>query len=654
MQDDLGYSLHRIHGGRPSLARRLAEFEENDLLVNHQKSLEFFDQLKCFLPANPKRKWKGSEGFTVAEKKVLREVSPKSGYIAVSYRWEASSGEDDRSGGYVVAPNNKTVIVRDIVLDRTLSFMNYMRNKKKARSPLPIWIDQLSIDQTNSTEQAIAVQSMDLVYKYCTYAVGYLWAKIRTRRQLNLLVKLLRGQIVSDNQEPPTLASYVSSKTARDVLKLIRLIIKDSWWRSAWVFQEDYLAGLQMWLLIRCCDSIKPPDSKDTLGGLPGEIVIKSAEFKKFATLFCLAYHQRPISLDIRQSCEKVLCRAGKYNISHLYGQGHVKDQALTLHVLQDLRRRRIAKKSDLLALTANACDYDTRMDMKGYGSQHLSLSLAILALYVRNGDLICNSKDFPGDTSVNVFDFLRHRALKIDAPLGTNALTFTKHCRLSVLRLSRTGIHAKGMLWKLSNRIWRFKSHSDANSRYEEAKNTKRHWKGLTGYERDCLFRFLNFLKRQGYKYRPLVGDVEEYLSENRNLSPFKREYNDEWSSTRCKDMMAAHVINAIITGRGIRLGYLHSRSPQTYRAIFVCDKTSQADTDSWVFTSWNRTEVTASNGLQQRRLAKYVSMGVKLDGHRPDGIARLRMTKWINGLCFFEGESMSEFVFPWPEPLF
>ena len=382
--------------------------------------------------------------------------------------------------------------------------------------------------------------------------------------------------------------------------------------------------------------------------------MVKSAEFKKYATLFCLAYCQRPIPPSARQDCKEILCRAGKYKILNLYSQGYVKDRALTLHILQDLKRRRISEKYDLLAVTANASGYDIRMDTKDCRSRHPSLSLAVLALYVRNGDLVCNSRDFPGDTSVDVFGFLRRQALKIDAPIGTNALTFTKHCRLCVMRLSRTGIHAKGMLWKLSDHVWRFKPHVDASSRYRKGESIKRHWKGLTGNEQDFLSKFLYFLNRQGFKYERLASDIEKYLSKNGNLVPFERESEDEWSSTQCKDMMAAHVINAIITGRGIRFGCLHSRLPKTYRAIFVCDRTNRADTDSWIFTSWNRTEEILSDELQQRRLAKYVSVGVKLDGYRPGGTTRLRMTRWINGLCFFEGETMSEFVFPWPESFF
>ena len=178
------------------------------------------------------------------------------------------------------------------------------------------------------------MQSIDLVYKHCNYAVGYIWTLLRTRYQLNLLVSLLRGEIVSDSRGLPALARNVGPMTARDTLDLIRSIVKDSWWGRAWIFQEDCFAGLKMWLLIRCRDNIKPSNSEDTLGSLPGEIVIKSAGFKKYASLFYLACLEKTSERDIWLECENILSKAGKHNILRLYDEGKMKDQALTLHIL--------------------------------------------------------------------------------------------------------------------------------------------------------------------------------------------------------------------------------------------------------------------------------------------------------------------------------
>ena len=79
--------------------------------------------------------------------------------------------------------------------------------------------------------------------------------------------------------------------------------------------------------------------------------------------------------------------------------------------------------------------------------SRHCSLSLAILAQHVGNGDFINNNEDYPGDTSQNVFEFIQRQSLQINAPLSAGALSFAKHCRLYILGLSRIGIHAEGIL---------------------------------------------------------------------------------------------------------------------------------------------------------------------------------------------------------------
>ena len=91
----------------------------------------------------------------VLRPKVLREVNPGSQFIAVSYPWEAGNGEDDSRGGYIIRPSNKMVKVRDIVFDRTISFMKYMQGNHEAGKILPLWIDQLSIDQANKTKKKI-------------------------------------------------------------------------------------------------------------------------------------------------------------------------------------------------------------------------------------------------------------------------------------------------------------------------------------------------------------------------------------------------------------------------------------------------------------------------------------------------------------------
>ena len=545
MYNDLDSSLQNIQGGQKSLARRLTEFDENNLLINHEKSAEFFDRLRCFIPVDSNRKQKSGKISMVARKKVLRELHPESHFIAVSYPWGAGKGEDNSKGGYIMRPSNKVVKVRNVVLDRTISFMKYMQGKQEAGKILPLWIDQLSIDQVNKTEKKIAMQSMDLLYKHCTYAVGYIWTQLRTRHQENLLVSLLRGEIVSDNRGSPTLAKNVDPETAYDTFRLIRLIVGDSWWERAWIFQEDYLAGLKMWLLIRCRDSIRFPNIEDTLYSLPGEIIIKSVKFKKHASLFCLAYLDKTSEPNIRLECEKILSKAGKYNILDIHDEGKVKERTLSLYILENLKERTIRNRSDLPAIIGNACDYNIRIDTASRRSRRRSLSLALLAQYVGNGELINNKEAHPGDTSKSAFEFLQQQSLRIDAPFSAGALTFKKHCRLCVLGLSRTGIHSEGMLWKLSNRdVWQSGFRMDTDLEYGAADTALKDQNRLLEYHRYHLNRFVSFLMSRGYQTP--AQDVKRYLLEDENSTPFKREEYDEW---RYKTIMAIYIVNAMIS---------------------------------------------------------------------------------------------------------
>ena len=106
-----------------------------------------------------------------------------------------------------------------------------------------------------------------------------------------------------------------------------------------------------------------------------------------------------------------------------------------------------------------------------------------------------------------------------------------------------------------------------------------------LSEHHRYHLDRFVSFLISRGYQ--TLAHNIKIHLLADENPTPFKREDHDEWSPTRYKNIMAAHIVNAMTTGKCIRLGRLYSQPQTPYRAAFVCDEPSAGDTNCLVFTS-------------------------------------------------------------------
>jgi len=291
---------------------------------------------------------------------------------------------------------------------------------------------------------------MDLVYKRCTFAVGYLWVEVKTQVQLDHLSSLLGGQIVDEmgNGEWPTLKKGIDAQTSDEVLDLLVQITDDPWWSRAWIFQEDYVARKKMWLLIRHAQGLDKTYARNKLGCLLGELVVRSDKLRKYATLFCLALHQK---LDrrpfVRGTCEKVLQRASKYDLLHWYrGSWWNISRTMTIKILKDLDKRDMSVPSNLLAIAANVCGYNVRIMAAKNNTLKMSLSLGILTLCVSNREIIRND-DKKIALYENVFDFLEDRAMSINTPFIDGALTFIKHCRLSASHLSFTGVHTKGLL---------------------------------------------------------------------------------------------------------------------------------------------------------------------------------------------------------------
>lgn len=496
----------RAQAGKP-LRNAILNIDAHHWSAN-DKSVEFLQNLVRFLPTernNEHLHYCTNHGKHAAS--FLKPCLHPHRYVAISYPWSPSSGES-KSCRYQLP--DRTVPVRDTVLDRTIRFIRY---KQGSRDMIPFWIDQLSINQFDTVKHEIGMQSMDRIYKQCTYAFGYLWVEVKTQTQIDHLWRLLAGQITKwdSRKQSLILQNGVDEQMADEILGLLVQITDDRWWSRAWIFQEYYLAGTKMWLLMRHVRGLDKSYAREILGDLPGEVLIRSNVFRKYATLFCLALRQKTgRSSLVTKKCDEILKNSGKYSIlrQNKYGTWAIHGN-MTVSVLKDLHSRQIPIPTDTLAITANVCDYENRISLSKRGHVFTSLSLRILALCITNGEIIQNGDGEP-KLYENVFDYLDNHTLPIIGPLSDGELTFIKHCRLPVTGLSEIGIHTERMLWRLSDTFHpdRFRQVSIPANR--SLKQGDVYQNGLDEYSRIRLSDLVKLLReRNKQRYQCLADNL-------------------------------------------------------------------------------------------------------------------------------------------------
>jgi Heterokaryon incompatibility protein (HET) len=510
------------------------------------------------------------------------------------------------------------------------------------------WIDQENIIQDDNREKEVAMQSMDFVYSLSDFPVGLLSVQIESGEQMYLLISLLRGDLVEDEEDPEFDRSV---KNAPEALELLRLITSDRWWTRAWTFREDYRSSTKITLLIPHYHHLEDQKrhASDVLGNLPGEICIKSADFRKEATKFCITYRRR-YGQQNEQICIDILGRAGKYTVLLREIDKNGDDavsKPMSPTIFADIGSRGVADFSDYLSV---------RLDTKALKTTDCSLSLSMFALYLLNGEIIMNNRE-NDETSLdgNIFNYLKKNALNNFLPPVWNELTFIKSCRFLNVRLSRDGIETVGHLWRLGETITgRFSK----NLPYEQDSHS-----GLNRYQRRRLKQLLWLLKSRKFVARCelLAASIDSFLKDDmvQKSVTFSKQY---------KNVMANEIVEAMKVGKKLCLAYLvqgpHQpldTSRDRYRGLFVSKEDLEepgkeckgesggrpGGEPSYVFTA------SQPAGNSPRDIDKHVSLEVELQGLTDRSQPRLITTRWINGLYFFDGCPRQNVVFPWPYSL-
>ncbi|KAI9155039.1 hypothetical protein HJFPF1_07602 [Paramyrothecium foliicola] len=574
-------------------------------------------------------------------------------YVALSYTWNRSKYEDDKSGRYHVEAWNGNRLepskVRNCVLDRVTSYMRY----KKVEF---LWIDRHCIHQdtcdfvcarhSHCVQKQNAIQAMDRVYQLSTHPIALLGWRLRREYELHLLGRILLGKFVGKGSKP-RLSRGTTIHEARKALRLLHEITQDLWWQRAWTFQENYRGGTSMTLLIRHNPSLEQQKRQYwSFGRMRRELCINSVKFSKEATRLCLALRETIENVPLEEAPEDILWINDVFRAIGRYALLLDESTAMTPTIITDIEARGLSQPWDRLAIIANCCQYPIRLDSEKLQMEQ-SLSLSMLAMCLLNGEILNNNDEEPV-AHLATSKFLNEKLFKsFSAPEAENQkLTFNKGCRLTNVELAMSGIVTKGILWELDCVI-------DTAMFPRKLPWIENPWGKLKLYQRRCLLQ-LYFQLQHIYVYDTLAKDILEFLDVDASVGV------DSSFPTAHLRFMASEIVAAIQARKKLRLGRIWDPTggQEPYSAVFVWptkeNDSNEADASpAFVFTSaWFRDP--GSKSYEANDLDRHVSFEVGLEKSLiGNGSPHLRVRRWLPGMCFFPGRKLTEVVFPWPRML-
>ncbi|KAF7561815.1 hypothetical protein G7046_g2329 [Stylonectria norvegica] len=344
-------------------------------------------------------------------------------YVAVSYCWPKS--KENSKGNYTVRdldgtlrPNRALDDVLDRAVDVATSFGLRM-----------IWIDQECLpqpaedgSQEEKDEQQLGIQAMDLLYNRAIVTAGLHDVEVSSQTQMNAIRDLAACDSVKGVE-----AVLGSTENFCLVLGFLNLVSLDDWYTRAWVIQEALSAGRSLNLVFRRGAGIStlswssrfrsthefktPKHSLDFISRkLPSEVVcIPLDDFRRIIRAAKQFMQQNTFSTITgallrfkgkrRQAGEVIAAIENLYPTRmklksetfnfRLYGRSSygARDRVEAVGALSLLKNRECKFGQDIIAIVANMCGYEIRLDTDAVAKHCDSLRVAIIALALLNGD---------------------------------------------------------------------------------------------------------------------------------------------------------------------------------------------------------------------------------------------------------------------------
>ena len=247
------------------------------------------------------------------------------------------------------------------------------------------WIDQECIEQDDSKDKDVGIQAMDIVYQMAEQSVAVLEVQINEQRHLDAL-GLLQDCSAED----------LAPAHLQDLIEALEIVLSDQWFERTWCLQESTSAARNMALLIRRDPSLELPSSLQGRSQAQTEFELDLSALQEQIPAWVVyqidlvgetgdhVLHARGTALIAAWSSLLIPDVRPGHADSTYRGGRPVCDAAEALWYMS---RRRNSIDSDRLAIFANLCEYNIRLDDRALDRLGYGFSICAIVLAVLNGD---------------------------------------------------------------------------------------------------------------------------------------------------------------------------------------------------------------------------------------------------------------------------
>ncbi|KAF2118639.1 heterokaryon incompatibility protein-domain-containing protein [Lophiotrema nucula] len=443
-----------------------------------------------------------------------QELSNCCHFVAVSYCWSSTDGESEVDKYTVTEEDGTERPCRTprSIIDRAVEFARHNGVRM-------IWIDQECIQQDDPNEKEQAVQGMDLVYSRAIFTIGLFSSRLRQAD-----IDILSSRLV----EPVTKHSRRADRShhrAQKALDCFRNIVLDRWNTRAWILQEAFASRGNMILLFPIAENLDLEGCTFIRQDLSRTEVATTLRHIGYLLKARLQIYRPKNEIEdmgvydwaeVEQRAQWFSPHMGVPSLWTFYFNDEEAriscNAAVALSFLQG-RYNTIA--ADRLAICANLCDWDFRLDTYSIERTNLPLSACFIVLAMMNGDhsllvpelcpTLAPVSDGPHGVRGTEFSW---------TPSNTNAL-MTSHLSTSnpkgmvygitnanIYHMCSAGFRTEGVLWKIDrfiNLIDLQTKHAASWSRVQQnVKASRQAKKRLLTATTHILYSILSTLRHQ------------------------------------------------------------------------------------------------------------------------------------------------------------